>query len=240
MQSLTPRSLVLGISALVCSTAASFADVSDIIFRIDVSNASGSGFYEATLDDADYNPDLNMWTWSDAAIPITDDNGDLIAMLDSANTSIIADPVISLGFALTAGGADTAVTISSALLSFPTIDPADASASVGVTATDVDGNTASVTGGGPDGGIYRALYNGSTEFAELITSVSVADPFDSMSEDAETGLIAVGEPVSSMSAEFSFTLSANDATSATSVFAVIPEPASLLLLVTIGAFTRRR
>lgn len=214
------------------------ADLSDVIFRIEASNASGSGSFEATVDDADF--ENGIWTWSGTGIPIMDGD-ELVAFVDSANTSIVSDPVISLGFALTAGTSDTSITISSAVLSFPTLDPAMGSASVGTTVTDVDGDaSALVTGDGPDGGIYVATYNGATEFAELLSMLEVTEAFDSVSDDAETGSLAIADPVSSMSTSFSFTLSANDAASGTSVFAVVPEPAGVLLLAVAGAFVRRR
>ena len=223
------------------------ADVSDPALIITASNGSGSGTFQVTSDQLNFND--GVYSWSGSNIVIENGSGDTIALVESITLAYRQDPVITLFFDVMAGGTDTFFSITSGLLSFPTIQDPNAAASVGLTLTDSDVNgSASLVGATSTGNgfAYLAQYNGlvpgGTTFVEAIDSLSVNVPAGSTSTSFNSGFSIVPGDVSSMSAEIAFQLSANDSASGTSVYAMIPEPASLSLLV-LGAgllATRRR
>jgi hypothetical protein len=92
---------------------------------------------------------------------------------------------------------------------------------------------------------YEANYNGlapaGTNFAAFIPGLVVATPGGSnATSDGTGGFLPIAGAVSSMSSRFAFTLSAHDSASGTSSFVVVPEPASLaLVLAGVLAFRRR-
>ncbi len=215
------------------------ADVSDPALIITASNGSGSGTFQVTSDQLNFSD--GVYSWSGSNIVIESGSGDTIALVESITLAYRQDPVITLFFDVMAGGTDTFFSITSGLLSFPTIQDPNAAASVGLTLTDSDvSGSASLVGATSTGNgfAYVAQYNGlvpgGTTFVEAIDSLSVNVPAGSTSTSFNSGFSIVPGDVSSMSAEIAFQLSANDAASGTSVYAMIPEPASLSLLV-LGA-----
>lgn len=160
----------------------------------------------------------------------------------------VEDPVVNLTFSVQAGPSTTTFSIGSALLTFPTINPAQGSASAAYSVTDFDGDGATLTGIGATGGGYLAQYNGwaamltGTTFAEVLPSI-VAGSFASVGDSDDVpnfGMSPIGVPVNSMSSLVSFTLSANDLASGTTNFIITPEPASLSLLALGLALVARR
>ncbi len=173
-----------------------------------------------------------------------------------AETSVtyVQDPVINLNFSVQAGGNPTTFHIASALLTFPTIANAQGAASAAISVTDSLGDGATLTGIGATGGAYLAQYNGfaganppaGTTFAELHPLITVA-PFGTATASADVpmggGFAPIAAPVSDMSALVSFELTPFDLASGTSVYTIIPEPASLALVVLCGGLVvghRRR
>ena len=168
------------------------------------------------------NPD-EVYTWwmpNPLAVAAENNPTEILAILDGISITIKADPVIELGFAVTAGDYDTAFSFSSPVLAFdPMVNP-DARALASVTV-------------GPDDTLigaynyeaYRSLYNGTTVFADLVDT-PVSWPGGSES----SGWQQISGTVSSMQAKWRFTVSAEGIASGTSNFEVIPEPATLLLL----------
>lgn len=237
--------IALSLGAMTLVPTAS-ADLSNVVFRIQATNSLGTGVYEGTIDQGSWDGDT--YSWKSNSIDIMDDSGDVIASLVHAQVVAVADPQVGILFDVVAGATDTQFTISSGELSFPTIVGATGVASAGLTVTDAgQDNGALATGNGGSGGsAYQANYNGlapaGTLFAEFIPSVTVSTPGGSATGLGSTGgFLNISDPVSSMSAQYSFMLSALDSASGTSNFVIVPEPASLALLA-LGAMAliRRR
>lgn len=223
--------------AMFLVTSAAVADFSPIVFRIEATNAAGSGYYEVPKEKLTFNPQTGMYTWVQLT-PITlTGAGGPVAELKQATLALQEDPQVNLGFVVMSGTSATTFTIDSALLSFPPIPGGvgEGRASAAMTVTDLDNNGATLTGlNGP--GAYLAQYNGfvpsGTTFSNLIPSVT-AGPGGSGAQSANdplTGYRTILDSTTDMSARVSFTLTANDTASGTTNFQIIPEPASLALL----------
>jgi len=235
---------------LALGVSAHGATLSSTIFEIEVSSPMGTGSWRATVP----NPDISDgdFDWSlGSDISIMDQSGTVeLATLNMNGTSVnaIADPVLGLNFNVTAGGAATSFTISSPLLSFPGIANPTAQASAGITVTDLNGDGGLLDGNLFSGGLksFRADYNGAvpggTLFTTLVDDGSDPDPFDTFSSTESFGPVPIAGVVNSMSTQFSFDLGAGDNAAGTSVFVVVPEPTSVLLLAggMVAIFSRRR
>ena len=226
----------LSVSCLLLVAPVAVADISEIVFRIEATNAAGSGSFEVTKDKLKFNPQTGMYTWVQLT-PITlTGAGGSVAELTQATLALKSDPQVNLGFAVLSGTSTTTFTIDSALLSFPTISPAEGRASAGMTVTDLDNTGVTLTGlNGP--GAYLAQYNGfvpgGTTFVNGISSVTAGpgqSNVGSLNYPGGGAYAAIAVPVNDMSARISFTLTANDTASGTTNFEIIPEPASLALL----------
>jgi hypothetical protein len=156
--------------------------------------------------------------------------------------------MISLGFAVQAGNADTTFTIDTATFSFASLAAALGRASAGVGVTDTNGDGVTLTPAQSNGSVYQTFYD-STLFASLITAPVMTNvPNGSASSnDAAPGggaYSALSGPVSSMRAEWRFTLSAQDmagdTAGGTGVWEVIPSPGALSLLGLGGLVGLRR
>jgi hypothetical protein len=251
------RGLLLGgivIALGVPVALADFApDISEVVYTIAASNADGAGSYTVGLDKGRWYYDLEKdgvgFVWSlPAAVDIKAPNGVVIATLSQGAFFVDADPQVNLSFAVQAGGSTTSFTISSALLSFPSIPNAQGMASAAISISDFNHNAAALNGLGPDGMTYIAQYNGQvpagTPFTQQIPQIQA--PING-SGTADVTVPAVGHTpiagaVSDMSSEVTFTLTARDLASGTSNYEIIPipEPSSLLLAVAALLLVRRR
>ena len=233
------RIAVVGLLACVLgfSAPAAKADLSPVFFEVQATSAAGTGTY--TVYTEDVTPTGSTWTWFGFGIPLTDGDN-TIAFVEMAVVNIMEDPLVAVTFAITAGEYDTTVSVSTATVGFPTINNAIGSASVGVTLTEADGNTATLTGNGPNGLVYLTEYNGGTTFAEFIDQVYEPVAYGSEDASADTGgFVPIVDPVSSVAGHLDFVVTANDSASSTSNFVVMPEPASIMLLV-LGVVALRR
>jgi hypothetical protein len=227
------------------TTALHGGTISDVVFRLDAANDAGSGFLEFHASDLTYDAGMNSWNWATSAIRITDsDTGVVIAQLDSASLGIILDPLpiqpyrISLALSVHAGTSVTLFTVQSAQLTFPVPLTPDrlqapdgggrATASVGLFDAKLDGGE--IVAAGPHAnGIYEAYYNGwspgGTVFAALVHLIKVGP--DGSATASQTfpvgnGRTSINTTISDMSAGLFFTLTPNDAASASTQYYVLP------------------
>ncbi|MBP7745282.1 MAG: hypothetical protein KA383_04065 [Phycisphaerae bacterium] len=234
-----PFALVALVGALVLSAPA-VADVTGVAFTIAASSVLGSGAYDVPASELTYDPLTGRYFWHlPLAVTIENDLGEPIATLTSANAVYFGDPVVALGFAVTAGAADTSFTIGSGLLSFAPLSPAQATASVGLTLTDSLGDGAWLAAPVPGGAVYHTLYNSGTPFADLFTAGLAVTGGSAAGNDAAP-LQAITSPAFNMQANYGFVVSANDLASGTGNFLIIPEPGSLLTLLGVLLLARRR
>lgn len=236
--------LIIGL--LGASAAAASAEISDRVFRVQATNANGTAVWEVPFDENCYSRDTDTYAW-ELSEPVTlrSADGTVIGTVGAAGTTLIGDPVVNLNFLFVAGAANTAFSVSSALLSFPPITSAVGQASAQIGSTDLDGNGVTITGGyvGNTKG-YLAQYNGfvptGTTFATLVDN-QTGGAFSSNIESESVGVTPIGATVSDMSSQFSVVVSAHDQVSGTSVYVITPEPAALALLGLGGlALLRRR
>ncbi|MBK7404985.1 MAG: hypothetical protein IPJ41_10210 [Phycisphaerales bacterium] len=232
------------VTGLVASVAS--ADLTPDVFTIKATVGGQQGSFVVTTDDGTFDGDGNFYWALNGSVNIESDNGDVLATLSHASVTILHDPVINMNFNVQATNQNTIFQVGSGLLSFPTIGNPQGIASAAVTVTDVNGNGASLS---PDGSsLYTSRYNGDfpagTLFANLLGSSLSSGAFQSAHASDEFpgggNYANIGTPISSMSAAWTFSLSALDLASGTSTFAVVPAPASAALLGLAGLAARRR
>jgi MYXO-CTERM domain-containing protein len=177
---------------------------------------------------------------------ILDATGNVLATITQVDLTIEQDPAVDLGFVIQAGAASTDIKVTAPTVSFAALSNPDACASAAMTVTDINGNGASVTGLHPGGACYRARYNASTAWADLIPGVSAgANSSNSASgRRPNAGWETIADSVTSIESEYWFRLSGQDAidtASGTSRFEVTPEPATLGLgALGVAALLARR
>lgn len=240
----------ISLCALIAGTAN--ADLSNVVFSVSAVDASGrSGSFSITQEMGTWSGDTFTWS-SSSPVPIWDSTrqvqlGTLNPAADGSpaiKTQIeyVNDPQINLNFAVQAGSSTTSFTITSALLSFPTITNASGTASAGYSVSDLTGDGVSLNGVS-GAGAYLAQYNGfvptGTTFLEAISSVT-APAFSSQTQNASFTDPAMSNPVNDMSVQVQFTLSPFDLASGTTTYVITPEPASLVLLLAGLAVLKRR
>ena len=230
--------LVVGIPSVAT------ADVSEIVFEIAANNVAGGGAFQVRESEGTWNGDVFTWILEE---PVNIMDGQmLIATLETAEVMLQADPQVNLGFSVQASDVNTAFTITSALLSFPTINNAEGRASAAFTVTDTNFTGATLTGIGPNGGAYLAQYNGfvpgGATFAEGIELIEAPQGGSMIGviNVPEIGFLPIADPVDDMSTQINFMLTAHDLASGTSNFEIVPEPSGLLLLLVGLAAVRRR
>jgi hypothetical protein len=187
----------------------------------------------------------------DTQVEVLSGSGSCIATILQLNNTVDQDPAVNLRFSVVAGSTDTTFTFSSPVVNFDAISGPSAVTSSSLTLTDSDGDGATLTGLESGGTAYKAIYNGGTVWATLNPSYSFATPYDSQAEsnrDPLGGMGTIPDTLTSIQSEYSFTLSANDQASGTSMFSVnsqvVPEPLTFAAVLTglagLGGYVRNR
>lgn len=168
--------------------------------------------------------------------------GATVGMLTNASFLLVGEESFYLSFDVMAGGSLTNFSVTTAALNFGSIDPAEATASAGISLTDKDGDGADLFGEFSPGA-YQARYDGGAIFSTLLPNFS-ATAYNTNTVNETTGAFAlVGSPVSTIQSEFKFSVSANDGASGTSIFVVrpyIPTPGTGALAFAGLALAARR
>lgn len=230
-------------------SAAASADVSRTIFSLTATNSLGTETFSFELPEG-ADPFVNgIFDWI-AQNPIVLDNG---IEIRAASVHLQADPIVAVSFAVNnTAGEDSAIMVSSPLLSFATINDAVGNVSASVTLNDPHGDGASLTPIAGKG--YTAFYNGGvpqagTEFASLFGAPITLAPHPiglpqvtgaTMDFPGENVFLPMGA-VTDASASWSFVLSDGDLASGSSTFEIVPTPGTGALIA-LGAATllRRR
>ena len=147
-----------------------------------------------------------------------------------------------------AGNADVSISISTGVLGIDPLSFADGRAEMSMNFLHSAGSAPGVTAGGllDDGYAFNALYSGANLFREYIQlGAGTTDPLlieDSGLMAPPGGTAPVGGTVSDLQAIYSFTLSANDQSSSTGTWVVLPSPGAgaLLGLGALGLMRRSR
>lgn len=237
------------LAAVLATGGVAAADIIGPGLVVTATNSLGTASFIVELDDpfAETFPNGDWRYVLPDAIEMRDGDGDLIGRIDALRGDIFANPHVVMSFAVTGGALDTLFTITSGIETLGPVPAAVAlgGGSAGITFGDsngVDGVT--VTGAYAGGDVHRMIINADGSPMDFTTIVG--GPFFRASgtgsaAESAPGL-APGVTVTSISSEFSFTVSAGDATTGTSSFTVIPTPgaAALLGLGVISLGLRRK
>lgn len=173
------RCLSLGlVLALASGALADLSDISEVIFRIEATNASGTGVLEFTRDQLVYNPSTSTYIWNTATQFIYDEFFTPIATLQNANMALQLDSTkkIAGAFAVQSGSSDTIFTITMPQLTFATLATPSAAAGLAINVTDTNNNGVAMQALPSAGGILITHYNGlvptGTLFEEVLPGVT--------------------------------------------------------------------
>jgi hypothetical protein len=237
--------VVCGAAACALVGNASASIVGDPI-TVTVQNNDGVGTFSVTLSECSYDPATQRWTYDQSgARTVFSTDGHPLASFSGLSMFLASDPAISLGFSLQGGSTPTLVTISSALLTFPTMTNPTGHSSAAMTITDTSGDGTGATMHGNYGSFgYQANYNGlvpaGSNYSLHIPDFATVPPGTTNSENGNNNAGIPGI-VSSMSASWSFVITPFDSASGTSNFTIVPAPGVLALLGIGGlAVSRRR
>ncbi len=175
-------------------------------------------------------------------------------VLQSVTLAIDGDPEVHLDFHYVSSTSYpwTNFTMTSQVVSFPTMSAARAAATAAVTVTDLDGDGATLVGA-YGGQIYRAYYGTDTGLyppsgcIDMLAGPLSADAWASSSADDTMGPLTVTDACSFIQSQYKFSLTSNTAVDGVSLFTfqAVPEPSSVFSLVgglsgLLLALTRRR
>jgi hypothetical protein len=192
-------------------------------FSITVSADNGVSQVDQTFNGSGYTDADGTFVWTlGAPMALLDGS------IDSLKVTVNSDPEVGVYFGFKSNSSTQVWSISDAFTFAPLVNPT-AYASAGVTLTDMGAPGATITGLFDGGKTFQATYNGSSVFANLVNGFSINGGTLTASEDTPTQVI--NDTLTSIGSEFRFKLSAGDAASGTSTFDVVPEPATMAILV---------
>lgn len=254
---MSTRAKIVGLLALIGSAASAHAGLTATVMHIEASSMIDGHLYtgsydwivagdtnnDGVIDTSEGLPSDDSWTLGQSIAISADGNpGIQLATINSAEFSYEHDPVVSANFNVQAGFFNTTFNVSSGVLNFgdPDQNVGVASASISVTG---NGNGASIFET-DNSGLFRAIFNGGSTFTYLhnlpVGGSLTAPANQTVTYTDAFGYAPLGGTASDISAKFAFTLSAGDQASGTSVFTVVPAPASVTLLGLSGLATVRR
>jgi hypothetical protein len=226
---------------LIAFAAPLHGDIVGSVITVTATTGAGTATYTHEFDPAYYDEQTGVYDWNSVgSIVLSDPSGAALATIEGLGIYIDGDPIVSSNFLVTAGAADTQFDITTGVLTFPTLDPAEGVFSAQVGGTDLNGDGVFINGTTGSGRILDANSNGQT-FALIVDSMSAGPWGSAASSDIypASGMASFPVPVSNMWTHAGFVLSANDRASSTSVYYVIPEPQAIALLV-FGSLTLLR
>lgn len=232
--------LIVGTAAVAGLCGSALAGYTNPGLAFTATNAQGAASVSINLGQGAPLPGGGwQWVLFGPAIPIQTGGGVVLGSINQGTVTLNdTGALVAVSFAVTAGNSATNFIINSSVVSFSPM-AMDGRASAGMTVTDNTGNGASITGNRPGGAMFSAHYNGAapggTTFANLITGPLVepnafGSEASNQSFPAAPGVFTPVGVVGDISTTWDFTVSANDQASGTSVWVVIPSPASLALL----------
>lgn len=229
----------------VLAPASVRAEIIGHALGVSYSSSLGSGTMYIEVGDGTYNPATGDFVFSLAGPVVLADaaNGQVIAHLAGLSLTVrggfTGDPQIALGFAMTAGGADTFFSVASGQRYSERL--AAPQAVVSMTLTDTGGGPGAWTSGqlGFDPLMYRS-YEGYFGSSFYIGDDLVAGDGGTASATTPPFGPQPLHPTDSMTAQFGFRASAGDSVSGTSVFTLVPAPGAALVLAGLIAARRRK
>lgn len=244
---------VVSASAGIASAAVT---VTDPFITINAQSGPFSGSYSVPLVDvaAFADPDMDVWFWSNPfSVPIMDGSNvvaTLVSMTVIAGRQTQPDGSqrfgIDVDYTVQAGAALTTFELITPTVFFdPIFGGASATTSATRLGTDQDFNGISINPALGTGFSYETLFNGPNLFKSYFnTGLADANPGASVDQNANMTPPGAFEPIpgviSSMSARFKFSVSANDASGGTSTYAITPAPGAAALLGIGGLLAARR
>lgn len=236
---------VVSAGALAAMAGVANAGLSQVILEVQAEVNGQIGTFSVPQSAGTWTGTNFNWTLTQP-VSIMSALGVELGVVESASVVVFADPVVAVNFNIASTSQNTNFTISSPLLSFPTLTNAEGSASAAVSVTDLLGNGATLTpmGAGAYAANYNGLIPGGSPFATLLGSPVVAAPFSTAnaSQDFPGGglFVPIAGSINDISARWQFTMSPDDLASGTGVFTVIPAPASIGLIALGGLVGGRR
>jgi len=228
--------ILVPVAALMVSPPVAAGDIiGPSVVTISATDTGGTP-WDTTFDV----PEDGVLVWhqplGSGAREILDGEGHILAYITDVNLTIQDDPAVNLGFVIYAGSATTDIKVTAPTVSVdPTLSNPDAYATAAITVTDIGGDGATATGLQTGSKLYQARYNSTTEWANLLSSLSAGADSSNSANDRRpaAGWETISADVSSIEAEYWFTLTSEDkvdVASGTSRFEVVPEPATLGLM----------
>ena len=236
----------LMVATLAASAGVANAGLSQTILQVEVHSNGQTGMFEVPQSAGTWNGQHFTWNLTEPVHIRSSTTGQVLARVGEAHVFVIEDPVVEVFFSVASTQQNTSFTVTSPLLSFPTLNNAMGTASAAVSVTDLGGDGATLTPG--NAGAFNAQYNGQapfgTPFADLLGLPVVAPAFSTVTASEEFpgggGMVPIAAALDDISARWDFTLSPGDLASGTGVFTVIPAPAGLAVLGVAGLGLARR
>lgn len=226
---------------LVCPSTASADFVGELVV-IEIDSIHGHGTVMFNPHIPPHARERVMQAMQRRSVKAQGNPGVEIAVIESLTISLDGDPLVSLTFKATAGGADTTFSITTAKVTFPALtNPVgEATATFLLTDNASSPGAASIQPVSPNTSLYRAEYNDGVLFQELVGGFGFIAPDATVSNSSSYGPEVIPANVTNIQGKLAFILSAEDTVEGTARFEVVPEPATLTLLVLGGLAALRR